>query len=97
MTRVPSGNFSSRKPSPSWTSNAGVRSSTSSTKPGRAIADTPLVPGGVEGDFDGAEAAGRTGVADGLAPARQRVHGVDVPLERGGLGQRHGVREVPAP
>src|SRR5690242_8154550 len=93
MTFDPSGSRSSRKPSPWCMSSGGVRSSTSSTKPGLLTLNLPLTRR-IEGDFDGAETPGVGRVCKSLPPAGERVGRADVPVEGRGLGEPDGVGEV---
>src|SRR4051794_3991893 len=75
-----------RYPSPSWTSSGGVRSSTSSTNPGRGMCVCLLLSVlgsvlGSERDLERAERAGRHRVIDRVAPPGERVRRADELLE----------------
>src|SRR4051812_50197687 len=75
-----------RYPSPSWTSSGGVRSSTSSTNPGRGMCVGLLLSVswsvlGSERDLERAERAGRHRVIDRVAPPGERVRRADELLE----------------
>ena len=76
-TRVPMGNDSSRKPSPAWTTSGGVRSSTSSTRPGRRMSSMLSSPRDRDKCDAGCADAGVQRVIDRLAPVTERVDGAN--------------------